>query len=295
MLRKEQGGLKGECFLRKFFGWGMLFLLVWLSIYPAYADEKRKRVESITLRVMSYNIHYGEGMDGKYDLDRIASVIRDVNVDIVGLQEVDVHWGSRSHFENGVRILADKLNMYASFAYIYRLEPLEEGQPWREFGVALLSRHPIIHFKNHPITRLSTQEPNPTPKRTPGFLEANIRVNQTIVPIYVTHLDYRPDPSVRVMQVEDMLQIMKKHRHEDHLLIGDFNAPPTATELQPLYQHYKSALKDQEGNRTYPADRPTTQIDYIWVSRGIRVLHSKVIPSEASDHRPVIADIRIYK
>ena len=46
-----------------------------------------------SLRVMSYNIEYGhEG------LDSVAAVIRDQHPDIVGLQEVDVHWSERSNF-----------------------------------------------------------------------------------------------------------------------------------------------------------------------------------------------------
>lgn len=294
-LIRDKAILSGGAFLKKWLGWMMLFLFVWLTIYPAYADEATKRGKTITLRVMSYNIRYGAGMDGNYDLDRIASVIRDANVDVVGLQEVDVHWGSRSRFENGIRILADKLNMYAVFAHIYRLEPLEEGKPYREFGVALLSRYPIVHSTNHSITRLSTQEPDPVPQLAPGFLEANIQVRGLRLPVYVTHLDFRPDPSVRVMQVADMIEIMNHHRDKPHLLVGDFNAIPTADELSPLYERFRSALKDQEENKTYPANEPVKQIDYIWVSRHIDVLQSEVIESEASDHRPVIADLLIKR
>lgn len=45
--------------------------------------------ETIPLRVLSYNIHHGEGVDGKFDLERIAKVIQSVNPDLVALQEVD--------------------------------------------------------------------------------------------------------------------------------------------------------------------------------------------------------------
>ena len=45
--------------------------------------------EPLQLRVLSYNIHHGAGIDGKLDLPRIAGVITAVNPDLVALQEVD--------------------------------------------------------------------------------------------------------------------------------------------------------------------------------------------------------------
>ncbi|MEX2025646.1 MAG: endonuclease/exonuclease/phosphatase family protein, partial [Pirellulaceae bacterium] len=43
----------------------------------------------LQLRVLTYNIHHGEGIDGKLDLPRIARVIESVDPDLVALQEVD--------------------------------------------------------------------------------------------------------------------------------------------------------------------------------------------------------------
>ncbi len=46
--------------------------------------------EAPTLRVLCYNIHYGQGMDGVYDVERLAAVINRSKPDLVALQEVDV-------------------------------------------------------------------------------------------------------------------------------------------------------------------------------------------------------------
>ena len=48
------------------------------------------------LRVASFNIHHGVGLDGKLDLDRIAEVVRSTGAEVVGLQEVDRHLSVRS-------------------------------------------------------------------------------------------------------------------------------------------------------------------------------------------------------
>ncbi|MFD2081642.1 hypothetical protein SAMN05421678_12849 [Actinopolymorpha cephalotaxi] len=51
---------------------------------------------TVQLRVATYNIHAGLGQDNVFDLDRTAATIRALDADLIGLQEVDVHWGARS-------------------------------------------------------------------------------------------------------------------------------------------------------------------------------------------------------
>ena len=41
------------------------------------------------LRVLTYNIHHGEGTDGKFDYERLARVINGLKPDVAALQEVD--------------------------------------------------------------------------------------------------------------------------------------------------------------------------------------------------------------
>src|SRR4051812_7597968 len=91
------------------------------------------------LRVVSYNIQAGAG-----HLDSTADAIRGLSADIVGLQEVDVHWSDRSQFVDQATELGRRLGMAVRFAPIYRLAPTGAGLPMREFGVALLSRFPIV-------------------------------------------------------------------------------------------------------------------------------------------------------
>src|SRR5439155_20029922 len=134
-------------------------------------------------------------------LDRTAAVIRDSGADVVGLQEVDQHWAARSEFRDEAAELAARLSMRAFFAPIYDLPPLTDGAPRRRYGVAVLSRMPMVHTENHLLTRLSTQDQNPVPAPTPGFAEAVVLTHGGPVHVYVTHLDFRPDPAVRAAQV----------------------------------------------------------------------------------------------
>lgn len=261
-----------------------MFVLVLLCLVVA-APAGAERPNPVTLRVLSYNIHTGIA-DGVLDLTRTADTIRTARADVVALQEVDVHWSARSDFRDQARVLACLLRMRVFFAPIYDLDPPTPGQPRRQYGVAILSRLPLAHSENHEITRLSTVEPNPAPRPMPGFAEAVVVTKGVAVHVYATHLDYRPDPSVRAAQVADMLRIMADG---PTVLLGDFNAPQEAPELAPLWHTLTAAPTGP----TYPADVPVTRIDYVTVSNGIRVRAATVPVALASDHRPVLAELAI--
>jgi endonuclease/exonuclease/phosphatase family metal-dependent hydrolase len=244
---------------------------------------------------MSYNILHGAGEDGVFDLSRTAVAIRAQHPDVVGLQEVDQHWGDRSDFVDEPAALASMLHMHVFFGEIYDLAPLTTGDPDREYGVAILSRFPILHAVNHDITRLSTQDPNPTPQPAPGFPEVVINVRGVLVHVFDTHLDYRGDPSVRELQVADTVAIMSAAGGRQ-ILVGDFNAEWDAPELAGLH-HYGLvdawSVTGRPDGDTYPSGAPTERIDHITVNPGITVRDAAVPITLASDHRPVVADLAI--
>lgn len=240
----------------------------------------------VPLRVMTYNIQAGaRGLDG------LAAAIRASAPDIVALQEVDVHWAERSHFADQARELGERLQMDVRFAPIYRLPGANAAALPREFGVALLSKYPIVAFRNDTLTRLSTQDPTAVPAPAPGLLEARIDVQGTIVRVFNTHLDYRADPGVRRQQVSEML-VQIGALAAPTLVFGDLNAGPEAPELAPLFERLHDAWPASSGDGfTYPAGAPAKRIDYVLVSPHFQV-HSAAVPAtDASDHRPVVVDL----
>ena len=243
-----------------------------------------------SLRVMSYNIQYGnEGIDS------VIAVINAEKPDIVGLQELDVHWDARSRFVNQAELLAKGTGMHYRFARIYQIPNADASKPPREFGVGLLSRYPITSFRNHIITRLSTQEENPVPKPLPGFLEAILDVNGTKVRILDVHLDFRRDPAVRRQQVADMLAAMGETVMPT-LMFGDMNARPDAPELEPLFQKLHDSWNYTQGpGLTGPARNPAGKIDYVLMSDEFKVSKAWVPRVYASDHFPVVVDLVLSK
>jgi beta-glucosidase-like glycosyl hydrolase/endonuclease/exonuclease/phosphatase family metal-dependent hydrolase len=249
------------------------------------------------LTVASYNIHAGAGEDNVFDLERTATALKALDADVIGLQEVDVHFDARSDWLDTLTELATKLGMHPAFAPIYDLDPPAAGQPRRQYGVGLLSRFPFVRTENHPITRLSTQDPNPVPAPAPGFLEAEIDVRGRRVHVYCTHLDYRADPAVRQAQVRDTLKILARDPRKDlQIMTGDFNAEANAPELAGLWTRltdtWTAAGSTAGGPFTYPAVDPVKRIDFVTVGAGLHAVRAEV-PDEqaASDHRPIVADL----
>lgn len=246
---------------------------------------------------MTFNIHAGQ--EG---LDSVARVIAASRADVVGLQEVDVHWGARSGFEDQAAALAAATGMDVRFGPIYQRPGAAPDDPPREYGVAVLSRLPVLSWENHALTRLSTQETEAVPAPMPGFLEVVVDAGGTAVHVFDTHLDYRPDPSVRRTQVAEMLDILGRTR-DPVILMGDLNAPPDAPELAPLLRWLRDAWEAGRGRTgardgtaaglTYPAGAPTKRIDYVLVSPAFRVLNARVEDTRASDHRPVVASLEV--
>lgn len=264
-----------------------------LSGLFAGSASAEPRAPDRELTAMSYNVYHGTGADGRLDLERTARVIRRSGAEIVGLQEVDVHWGARSNFRDQAERLAEMLDVNYFFAPIYSLDPPESGRPRREYGLAVLSEYPIRHAENHEMTRLSPLL-GPEPQPAPGFPEVRVNVRGVTVTLYAAHLDYRADPTVREMQVDDVLEIVDADRGPT-LLVGDLNAPPGAPELAPLWNVFDDAwdARGEGPGYTFPAEEPTKRIDYVLTSPTVETDSVDVVDALASDHRPVVAELSL--
>ena len=116
-----------------------LFLPILFFLF-GFTFIKSNNKESKHIKVISYNIHYGLGMDKKYDLPRIAKVISDQNPDIVGLQEI------------GDSAMAAELGRLTGMKYVF-------GQSLGRadgYGDAVLSKHPFDWVGNYSIPSASS-------------------------------------------------------------------------------------------------------------------------------------------
>ena len=104
------------------------------------------------MRLLSFNIQYGFGADGRYDLARTAAVIGEA--DIACLQEVDRHW-ARSGFDDQPALLAGMLpDRYTAYGAGFDMDAstVTAGRVTnrrRQFGPMVVSRWPILWTRTH--------------------------------------------------------------------------------------------------------------------------------------------------
>ncbi|GAB3716498.1 endonuclease/exonuclease/phosphatase family protein [Mariniluteicoccus flavus] len=252
---------------------------------PAHAAPHKEH----TLRVLSFNIHHAADADDVLDPERIARDIERSGADVIGLQEVDNHWGARSAFADQAAWLADRLGMHVAYGANLDLAPAAGQTERRQYGTAILSRFPILEAENHRLT--SIQYPTrPTEQR--GLLSVTINVRGLRVDVHNTHLDHQRAEQ-RASQVREILALTKSDRPT--ILTGDLNAVPSSPEMRDLMTAYTDtfAALGQDDAYTYPVENPDRRIDYILVRGDARPLSAHVIPSQASDHLPVVADVRV--
>lgn len=242
-------------------------------------------MKAVGVTVMSYNIHHGVGMDDQLNLHRIADVIRDSGAEIVALQEVDRFYGDRSEYKDQAAELAALLGYYYAYGANLDLGPEEGRVKNRQYGTAILSKHPILRYENKMLSSLE-DEPR-------GVLHAVIDLRDVHVDVYNTHLGL--DTTSRTVQVQKMMRLTASAQGPK-LVMGDFNAEPDSPELQ-LLLHSGLFVNSFQGMRdayTFPFSRPPEIIDYILTSPTVLHSNQRVIRSDASDHQPIAADL-IFK
>ncbi|MGE3309256.1 MAG: endonuclease/exonuclease/phosphatase family protein [Limisphaerales bacterium] len=234
------------------------------------------------LRVMTYNLHHGEGVDGRLDLERIARVIRAANPDLVALQEVDRN-AART---GGMDQAAEYSRLTGLYGAYGAAMPFQGG----EYGQALLSRWPLEDFAVIQLPGTRGKEPRIA-------VSAWVEIPRLGRIRWIgTHLDAGRDDADRWDQAGALVEILGRDSAPT-LLVGDFNATPESRVMDRLL-NAESPWDDTASEAaapTVPAEEPKARIDYILGSpRGTwQTLVFRVIPeSVASDHRPVFAILR---
>ena len=246
----------------------------------AFTGCKPPKVSPIIFRVMTYNIHHGEGLDGKVDLERIAKVINDANADAVALQEVD----KNTERTGGIDMAADlakRTNMH--FAFGANLD-FQGGK----YGTAILSKHPIDSVENHVLKQARDGEPR-------GVLQAVLDVGQGQVLFAGTHLDHTKDQAERLFSQAQFDDLFAKHERLPAIFSGDFNDTPDSELHKRMREKWTDSwsLAGQGPGLTMTSAQPTRRIDYIWVSdpKNFNLRWVDVPVTDASDHLPVVAEM----
>ena len=149
------------------------------------------------------------------------------------------------------------------------------------FGNAILTRGDIIAAETHPLPSIG--EP-----RT--VIESVIRIDQTTISFYVTHLTTwgKLNAKNRAEQLVCLARHVRTSRYP-YILAGDLNAGPDADEIKAFMKLNAAQLCGKEIGPTHP--RMNRRIDYIFADYGWEVRSARAIATGPSDHWPAIAEL----
>ncbi|MFC5446870.1 endonuclease/exonuclease/phosphatase family protein [Paenibacillus aestuarii] len=219
--------------------------------------------------IMTFNIHHGEGLDGKVNLYRIADLLKQQHADVIALQEVD-RYRLRSGFVDQAGELAALLGMHVVFSpsLTYSIG---------EYGNAILSRYPI---------ELTSRTPLPGDQEPRSLLTATIRIGNADIQIANTHLGLSAhDRSVQLTACAQTLTGIQGPL----VIVGDFNTPSAPQQLAArLHAVQPLALGSGMGS-TFDGGGAIDSI----ISSLPALQPAWTVRSEASDHYPVVARLQL--
>jgi len=225
------------------------------------------------LRLATWNIHMGVGRDGKRDLARTARVIKQMDLHLIGLQEVDNHLG-----EGGDDLgLLEKLTGMAAVA-----GPTMQHHTG-DYGNALLTSLPV-----HNIERFDLSVKHREPR---GLLIAHQDWQGNPLQVAVTHLGLRPGE--RRQQVRRLIECLSAEERKPFILMGDFNEWLFwGRPMRWLRDHFGPASSP----RTFPTRWPLFRLDHILADPPERLhalqAYQSPLSRIASDHLPVVGIYR---
>ncbi len=246
-----------------------LALVSWLAPTPALCGE---------IRVLTYNIHHGEGRDSKFDLLRLAKLIKAQKPDLVALQEIDVKT-TRADGVDQAAELGRLTEMHYSFC---KFMDYAGGA----YGQMVLSKHPILERENLEL-------PDGYEPRRAAMIRVQLPQLESPV-VFVGHHFY----GTADQRLAQAAAVVKRFGQSDVpvLMAGDFNSRPNSPPMDLLRQAgWIDPASGDEGAETFPSNEPRRRIDYVLhqPQSSIQYVSSKVIDERvASDHRPVLTILK---
>lgn len=260
-----------------------------LSNKPNYPNN----TSGITLKILSYNIHYEVGMDGKRDIQRIVDVIKDLQPDIVGLQEVSdqLMTDSLARLTGLTGVFGVSTDVEPPNLYHLLGIPVPEAQ--LHYGDAILCKLPFSYVGNQSIPSASSSRYE--------AMAIDIEIGSSDQIRFInTHFDYletigSKEARKAAIEVIEGTFLTPQKQEIPAILTGDLNATPESAPLR-LLEAYGWVTKKEPKLFTVPVKEPIKQIDYVlvrpqkyWKIKSIEVIDEPV----ASDHLPILMTVEL--
>ncbi len=234
-----------------------------------------------SLRVATYNTHKSRGLDGRVRPQRIVEVMRELDADLIALQEVVSRKGSGREVDQ-VRYFAEELGYYSAMGE-------NRTHLGGAYGNVLLTRFPIHAFHNYDISA-------PGRERR-GCLRADVRLGKTVLHIFNVHMGtsfFERRKQAQSLLREEILE--SGELTGARIVLGDFNEWIRGRASRQFADRFRSVdpRRFLGSARTYPGVLPFLHLDHIYFDPLLKLnrlgLHRSRTAILASDHLPLVAD-----
>jgi endonuclease/exonuclease/phosphatase family metal-dependent hydrolase len=254
-------------------------LVVWVIFQmTAVASFPEGSGNPVKLKVLCYNLRFGE----LASLEELAAFIKDVDPDIVALQEVDVKtYREAAKKQNGKDFITE-LGYHTGMLTAYaRTIDYAGGY----YGIGILSKYPFSHTR-----KVMLPIPDGS-KEQRALLIADVELPEGKLFTFVsTHLDHS-STAVRQVQVKAINAALKGNRYP-MIVAGDFNAKPESVEISAGMKKWEMACSP---DFTIPSVNPKSKIDYIFYAPANRwrKVNAETPKMTLSDHLPLWAEVEL--
>jgi len=238
------------------------------------------------IRVASYNVHKCRGLDGRTSPERIASVIAELNADVIAIQEIlDVHNGN-PQYDQARRIHQQFRDFELRFGENRKLHG-------GAYGNMTLSRFPVLFSENYDLTWRQRERR--------GCLRTDVGLcDNTILHIFNVHLG--TSFVERRHQGRKLLndKVLNRIEYVDpRIVVGDFNEWTRGLASRLMTECFEAVQPRTflRYSRTYPGVFPVLHLDHFYYDKQLFLSSFRVHRSRtaliASDHLPMVAEFEL--
>jgi endonuclease/exonuclease/phosphatase family metal-dependent hydrolase len=249
------------------------------------------------IKILQWNIWFQE------KVENILGLVKELNPDILCLQEVTIGSKFNNKKDVGKEIAkALKFNYNYSNAHKY-INILEDGTKDSNYGGnAIFSRFPIIKNSNFPIINPEDKEDFSYERRICNVSEIKLE-KEKIITVATTHGSFNPYFLENKEKLEEINNLVDFFKNKEKLIFtGDLNASPNSKSIKLIEKQLKHCGPDYKKPTwttkpfSFMGFKETElkwRLDYAFASKDIKVLNSKIIQTEYSDHLPILTEIEI--
>lgn len=234
------------------------------------------------IKLLQWNIWFKE------NIDNIISELKNINPDIVCIQELSITADDKSN--------VDKLKSIYSYMYYEVADTFLDG---RSQCNAILSKYPILNAKKHYVQKPSDDK-NDYSKEGRIYLEVQLNIEEKILNVGTTHLSYThkfEETDLKDKEINELIKCINKTKN--YIFSGDLNTTKTSKYISKIEQY----LVNNDTSNTWTTKPFSYQgfdekklnwkLDYVFSTHDIKVVKTKVLETKYSDHLPILCEFEI--